>query len=83
MNRELFNKIYDMVLENEPECIRMSRRVDAEIVHAVESYAGTMDEDVLEELSDKFVDVLSTGMNEAYRLGVKHCLQLIFEAVAD
>ncbi len=83
MNKELFDKIYGMVLESDPDCIKMSSRVDAEIAHAVESYAGTMDEDGLEELSDRFVDVLSVGMNEAYRIGARHCLKLIFETLAD
>ncbi len=61
----------------------MSSRVDAEIAKVIEAYSGTMDEDGLEELSDRFVDVLSVGMNEAYRIGARHFLKLIFETITD
>lgn len=81
MNKEIFDQIQDLIMELSPDCIQIHRDIDAEISKVLESYSGTLEENELEELSDRFVDVLSIGVNEAYRTGAKHCLQLIFDTL--
>lgn len=83
MNKETINRIYDLILEKDPDCIDMNHLIDAEIAKVIESYSGTLEEDELEGLSDQFVDVVSAAMNEAYRTGAKHCLKLIIETIAE
>ena len=83
MNKELCNKIQDLIMETSPDCIQIHRLVDAEIKRVLESYSGTLEEDELEGLSDQFVDVVSAAMNEAYRTGAKHCLKLIIDTLND
>lgn len=83
MNKELCNKIQDLIMETSPDCIEMNHLIDAEIAKVIETYSGTLEEDELEGLSDQFVDVVSAAMNEAYRTGAKHCLKLIIETIAE
>lgn len=83
MNKETIDKIYSLILETDPDCIKMNHLIDAEITRVLETYSGTLEENELEELSDQFVDVVSDAVNEAYRTGAKHCLKLIFETLND
>ena len=83
MNKEICNKIQELIMETSPDCIQINRIVDAEIAKVLETYSGTLEENEFEELSDQLIDVLSAGLNEAYRTGAKHCLQLIIETLAD
>lgn len=81
MNKEIFDQIQDLIMELSPDCIQIHRDIDAEIARVIDTYSGTLGENELEELSDRFVDVLSIGVNEAYRTGAKHCLELIFHTL--
>lgn len=83
MKRETIDKIYSLILETDPDCIKMNHLIDAEIAKVIETYSGTLEEDELEGLSNQFVDVVSAAMNEAYRTGAKHCLKLIIETIAE
>lgn len=83
MNKELCNKIQDLIMETSPDCIQIHRLADVEIARVLESYSGTLEEDELEELTDQFVDVLSASLNEAYKTGARHFLKLIIETLAD
>lgn len=83
MNRELCNQIQDLIMELSPDCVQIHRHTDAEITRMLETYSGTLEEDELEELSDRFVDVLSDAVNEAYSTGARHCLKLIFATLND
>lgn len=83
MNKELCNKIQDLIMETSPDCVQIHRHTDAEIARMLETYSGTLEENELEELSDQFVDVLSDAVNEAYRTGAKHCLKLIIDTLND
>ena len=83
MNKELCSKIQDLIMETSPDCIQIRRLVDAETARVLETYSGSLEESDLKELSSLFADVLSTGLNEAYKAGARHCLQLIFEMLID
>lgn len=83
MNKELCNKIQDLIMETSPDCIEMNHLIDTEIAKVIETYAETMGEEELEALSDKLVDVIGIATNEAYRTGAKHCLKLIIETIAE
>ena len=60
MNKELLNKIYDAIFDNEPSFLDSCRNIDAEIRKITEEYDGTLDKQELERLSDSKI---SSGLS--------------------
>lgn len=83
MNKQLLNKIYETIFDNEPSFLDSCRNVDSEIRKIVDEYAGTLDKQEVERLSDDFVPVISKVRHDGFETGVKFAFRLMAEMLTD
>lgn len=83
MDKQLLNKIYETIFDNEPSFLDSCRNIDAEIRKITEEYNGTLDKQELERLSDAFMPVISTARHDGFESGVKFAFRLIAEMLME
>lgn len=83
MNKQLLNKIYETIFDNEPSFLDSCRNVDSEIRKIVDEYAGTLEKQKAERLSDDFIPIISAARRDGFESGVKLAFRLMAEMLMD
>lgn len=83
MNKQLLSKIYETIFDNEPSFLDSCRNVDSEIRKIVDEYAGTLEKQEVERLSDDFIPVISAARHDGFETGVRFAFRLMAEILLD
>lgn len=83
MNKQLQNKIYETIFNNEPSFLDSCRNVDSEIRKIVDEHAGALDKQEVERLSDDFIPVISAARRDGFETGVRFAFRLMAEMLMD
>lgn len=80
--KNLLNKIYEDVISNEPDVIKMNCRMDDEIKNIIKSHIKDADE-LPEDIRDTYFDVVFLAQRQGFILGVKYAVKLLSELLSD
>ncbi len=83
MNKELMNKIYQTIFDNEPGFKESCRRVDSAVREIVDSHAGTLGKEEAERFSDDFMAVISDARHDGFEIGTRLAFKLLMEMMLD
>ena len=76
---ELLRKLYDDVISNEDDTLKVGNRLDAEVKELVEPYTNCFSEDDMETIKNLMYSILLTGEQEGFHLGVKSTIKILME----
>ncbi len=80
--KELFEKVYDVLFEHDPELIKATKKTDAMVAELMESiYEITEDES--EAVSGCIFDIISEARRDGCIIGAKHAVKLIFSLLSN
>lgn len=80
--KNLLNKIYEDVVSNEPDIIKLNCRMDDEIKNIIKSHMKDADE-LPEDICDTYFDVAFLAQRQGFILGVKYAVKLLSELLSD
>lgn len=76
--KSLLNEIYENIITNEEDVIKMNCKLDAEIQNIVkESQNDSVD------MQDVYFDIAFLAQRQGFKLGVKYALKLLLELQSD
>ena len=83
MNKELLNKFYETIFDNEPAFKESCRKIDNAVREIEGSYSMTLQKEAVEQLSNDFVNIISDAHHDGFEIGMKFAFQLIAEMILD
>ena len=76
--KSLLNEIYENIITNEEDVIKMNCKLDAEIQNIVkESQNDSVD------MQDVYFDIAFLAQRQGFKLGIKYALKLLLELQSD
>ena len=76
--KSLLNEIYENIITNEEDVIKMNCKLDAEIQNIVkESKKDSVD------MQDVYFNIAFLAQRQGFKLGVKYALKLLLELQSD
>lgn len=75
--KELFQKIMDVLFENGRDFVEASRKTDSRVSELLESIYGVTG-DKSEKILDSFMDIISDARRDSFMLGLKYAVKTIF-----
>ena len=77
-NRELIEKIFDVLAMHDPEFAELGRKMDYRIVEIIEESLYEASVEDIEAISDFFMDFISDARRDSFMLGLKFAAKIIF-----
>ena len=75
--KELFEKVYDVLFEHGRDFVEASRKTDSQVPELLENiYEVTGDKP--EEILDCFMEIISDERRDSFTLGLKYAVKTIF-----
>lgn len=80
--KNLLNKIYEDVVSNEADIIKMNCRMDDEIKNIIKSHIKDADE-LPESIRDTYFDIAFLAQRQGFILGMRYTVKLLMELLSD
>lgn len=77
--KRLLMEIYDKVVQNEPDAIRLNHVMDEEIIQMMDSMKDKIAEQDQEEIRNRFFDVAFSAQRKGFLLGMQYAGKLYVE----
>lgn len=81
--KELFEKVYDVLFEHDRDFIEISRKTDSKVSELIEGDIFEVTQDKKEAISGCIIDILNEARQDSFVLGIRYTVKALCHLLSN